>query len=128
MSSFIVYLVLMLDGLVGFLIWLSIFSSIVLIFMSVCIVAIQLDPHAGSGDKNYCIFFKKHIFKIFLLTLFINIITIATPTTKQMCAIYLIPKIVNSERVQNLGDKSLTVIENKFSEWLNETIKNKEEE
>ena len=128
MSPFIVYLVLMLDGLVGVLIGLSIFSSIVLVFMSVCIVGIQLDSCSSDSDRNCCTFCKKHIIKIFFITLFINLITIAVPSTKQMCAIYLIPKIVKNERVQNLGDKSLAVIENKFEEWLNETIKNKEEE
>jgi len=128
MSPFIVYLVLMLDGLVGILTGLSIFSLIGFVFMCTCIINVSQNEYADDSDKNHCIFFKKHIIKIFFITLFFSLVTVATPTTKQMCSIYLIPKIVNNERVQNIGDKSLTVIENKFEEWLNETIKNKEEE
>ena len=128
MSPFIVYLVLMLDGLVGVLIGLSIVSYIVFLAGCFCIVCIETDSCSNETEEVWCAFCKKHIIKIFFTTLFLSIVTIATPSTKQMCSIYLIPKIVNNERVQNIGDKSLTVIKNKFEEWLNETIKNKEEE
>jgi MFS-type transporter involved in bile tolerance (Atg22 family) len=30
-----------------------------------------------------------------------------TPTTKQMAAIYIIPKLANNERIQEIGDKTL---------------------
>jgi len=93
-----------------------------------CIFVLSTDGCSGDCDRVAFTFCKKHIIKIFFTTLFLSIVTIATPSTKQMCSIYLIPQIVNNERVQNIGDKSLTVIENKFEEWLNETIKNKEEE
>lgn len=33
------------------------------------------------------------------------------PTTKQMAAIYVVPAIVNNERVQNIGNKTLDVSE-----------------
>lgn len=32
---------------------------------------------------------------------------IFTPTTKQMAAIYIIPKLANNERIQEIGDKTL---------------------
>ena len=33
------------------------------------------------------------------------------PTTKQMAAIYVVPAIVNNERVQNIGNKTLDISE-----------------
>ena len=50
------------------------------------------------------------IFKQYLLTstyifIPITILFILTPTTKEACAIYVVPKIVNNEKVQNIGQE-----------------------
>ena len=42
------------------------------------------------------------------------------PTTKEVCAIYLIPKVANSEKIKGIGGKGLDLMEAKLSEWIND--------
>lgn len=52
----------------------------------------------------------------FLTAIFMSVILMFTPTMKEMCAIKIIPAIVNNERVQTVGNEfySLAV------EWMRE--------
>ena len=43
--------------------------------------------------------------------IFFSAVTVFLPSTKQMAAIYVVPAIVNNERVQNIGNKTLDVSE-----------------
>ncbi len=51
-----------------------------------------------------------------------------TPSTKEMAAIYLLPKIVNNEKVQNIPDKALQLLNAKLDQWVKETLSKKKEE
>jgi len=42
---------------------------------------------------------------------FFSVVTVFLPSTKQMAAIYVIPAIVNNEKVQNIGSKTLDISE-----------------
>lgn len=48
---------------------------------------------------------------LFWFVLFFGSIIMFVPSTKQMEAIYVVPAIVNNERVQNIGNKTLDVSE-----------------
>lgn len=50
-----------------------------------------------------------------------------TPTTKQAAAIYLIPKVVNNESVQNISNNTLKLLEEYTSDLLRE-MKDKSEQ
>lgn len=41
------------------------------------------------------------------------------PTTKEMCAIKVIPALVNNEKIQGIGDKALTLA----NEWMDGLLK-----
>ena len=43
--------------------------------------------------------------------IFFSAVTVFLPSTKQMAAIYVVPAIVNNERVQNIGNKTLDISE-----------------
>lgn len=47
----------------------------------------------------------------FWFVLFFGSIMTFLPTTKQLAAIYVIPAIVNNEKVQNIGNKTLDISE-----------------
>lgn len=51
-----------------------------------------------------------------LLSAFLVVALVLTPTTKEMCAIKLIPKVVNSEGVQEIPEKLVGL----SNEWLEE--------
>lgn len=42
-----------------------------------------------------------------IVELMLTLGAVFTPTTKQMAAIYIIPKLANNERIQEIGDKTL---------------------
>lgn len=43
--------------------------------------------------------------------IFFGAVKVFLPSTKQMAAIYVVPAIVNNERVQNIGSKTLDISE-----------------
>lgn len=57
------------------------------------------------------------------------LIAIFTPNSKTLAAMILIPKIIENERVIDIGDKTATVLEKKLDSWLEEiTEKNNKSE
>ena len=46
------------------------------------------------------------------------LLVIAVPTQKEAAAIYLVPKIVNNEQVQDIAGKSLDILTLKLNEWV----------
>jgi hypothetical protein len=40
------------------------------------------------------------------------------PTTEEMAAIYLLPKIANNEQVQQVPDKAMQLLNGKLDEWI----------
>ena len=87
-----------------------------LIFLSVaisifCLSVIFNDFWTDHAKKNA----TKGIVCSFFVFLFAMSGIVFTPTTKEMCAIKVIPAIANNEKVQGIGDKVLTLT----NEWLN---------
>ena len=76
------------------------------------------DSHTIRGGK------KVGWLLAFVGALFMFIV-LAVPTQKEAAAIWLIPKIANNERIQNVADKSLSILEIKATEYLNELSKEK---
>lgn len=67
-----------------------------------------------KGEEYFECEYKK--FKVgrnilFWFVLFFGSIVMFLPSTKQMAAIYVVPAIVNNERVQNIGRKTLDISE-----------------
>ncbi len=57
----------------------------------------------GDAEDFHPVWFPFFCFVELLLILG----AVFTPTTKQMAAIYIIPKLANNERIQEIGDKTL---------------------
>ena len=76
-----------------------------------------------SGDEEFASRLRKY-FKPFAITAVIGIMTqLFVPTTKEAAAMLVIPKIANSESVQQLGDGIVDLA----NQWLKELAPNKEE-
>lgn len=56
------------------------------------------------------------------------ILAILTPNLKEAAAIYLIPKIVNNENVQELPNDATKLLRLKLDEWINDPTKTTEKE
>ena len=61
-------------------------------------------------------------FGVSILGLIIAFSSIFVPTTKEMCAIKVIPTIVNNEQVQEMPDKIMDLA----NEWITELSPNKD--
>lgn len=69
--------------------------------------------------------FSKFIWFACVISLISSLlIALLVPTTKEMAAIIVIPKLANSETVKELGDGVVTLAK----EWIEELKPNKEEE
>lgn len=55
----------------------------------------------------------------------IVVVTVATfmPNSKTLAAMIVVPAIVENQRIQNLGDNGLKLIEVKIKAWLGEQMK-----
>lgn len=64
---------------------------------------------------------------LFWFILFFGSIIMFVPSTKQMAAIYIVPAIVNNEKVQNIGNKTLD-ISNQLLDLTKEYLEGKAKE
>ncbi len=100
MSHWLVYWVLMLDG-VNKILGISITMFFVMIIIAGICAMIGNCDHVPSLIK-----FSKALLKIFVPLIFLFLILFALiPTTKQMAAIYLIPQIASNKDIKQLPPK-----------------------
>ena len=92
-----IYWITRLDGIKTFLAVVCVFSVVSLIIFIISSVLT-----ATNKDDTYRIQVKglKISLFIFLITALSEIFT---PCTKQACAMYVIPKIINNEKIQEVG-------------------------
>lgn len=76
----------------------------------------------GMTQKDVPKFFRVLYFSMFAITPLCFIGQALTPTTKEMCAIIVVPKIVNNEEIQGLGSDIVELAR----DWMQE-LKPKEE-
>ena len=92
-----------------FLVMLALFAGVGLVS-----ALIVFDNSCTREERD----FAKRLFNFFAIPILLVAILglVFVPTTKEMCAIKVIPAITQNEKVQNLGDKTLSLAE----AWLEE--------
>ena len=84
-----------------------------------------------GGNKESTIYrhywFKKYCYRKLLIgtLLFSTILWIILPSTKEMFALYSIPEITNNERIKQIPNKALIVLDKKLDEWINKKEEDK---
>lgn len=76
-----------------------------------------------EGDRKTMTFMMKICLGVFVSCVPIFILT---PDSKTIAAMVVVPAIVENQRVQNLGDNSMKLIEEKMKAWLDEQMKKAE--
>ena len=105
-----------LDNIIGFFIGLLIISAVWTVVHGVRWMGPSLDSDSDMASDKMCAW---GIVAIIL----ISVIMTFTPSTKQMAAIMIVPKITNSEKVQTIGNKVYDLA----VEWMEELKPNKKE-
>ena len=123
MSHWEIYLLTRLTPINVLLTFIATISTIVL----GTIIAVWIEDNDETYDEYKVI--KHMISKKFILlgmasTLLLWVSVALLPTTKQAAAIYLIPKIVNNERICNMADNELKIVESETHQYLKEIAPN----
>lgn len=86
--------------------------------IGVSIVFFLMKSGRDDDEAALCAKWNKRLVVVFLLC---GMIYLFVPTGKELAAIYLIPKIVNNEQVQQVPDNALKLLNLKMEEWIEET-------
>lgn len=111
MSHLSMYLFTRLDAL-NCLFFIASASSTIIFFISfiVCIA------------EDAMVKYKKSFIIAIPFLLFFIAGVVFIPTQKEAAAIFLVPKIVNNERILNVDDGSFSLVELKLKEWTFDLI------
>lgn len=119
--SFLIYLVGIVDGLWQTCAWIGALFSGALLILNVTMFFVE-EKDKGK-DSDWVSITKTRKFLTYLSVILVSI-AIFTPNSKTLAAMYLIPAIMESEKMQKidgLTDKLLEVLEIKLDESLEDS-------
>ena len=61
--------------------------------------------------------------KFYIVTIITGIFAMAVPTTEEAAVIWLLPKVINNEQVQQVPEKALKLLNQKMDKWLEDNLK-----
>lgn len=100
------YWLLKLDN-IGTMFSIIVGASIVVVFISAFLYCMS----KGAEDEATAKISVKMLILSLICSVIFLILNTFLPSTRQMAAIYVVPAIVNNERVQNIGSKTLDISE-----------------
>ena len=103
--------------------FVAFFFGIGVIIGTVLFVMSIFEGEDFSGDKSWRRFVCLYCMCIFVFILSL-VAAVLTPTTKEMAAIYIIPKVANNEQLQGLGQDLVDLAKT----WVAELMPKKESE
>lgn len=96
----------------------AIIGTIITIVSAICLIVAlvnKAESYTDDDDKTVKKWFLIGIKTAFISSLFWGV-AVFVPSTKEMAAILILPKIVNNEKVQKIPDQMLTLA----NEWMQE--------
>jgi len=123
-SSWTIYGLIVL-GNFGFLVGLT---AVLLTFGLIIVSGYYImETTSDYSNKDDLKIIKPIMKKLVAAVVVLWLLTALWPSTKEMAAIYLIPKIANNEHVQKIPDKALTVLNKYLDEWIKDQVFDKKE-
>lgn len=116
MTALEVYLIGILDNIHGVL-GFSIFASVAVI--GAVGIAVLVNCHDSSDIPNG---FWKHAKRAMLILMFLVAGKTLLPDTKLLAAMYIIPAVVNNEKVATMGTSLLETLTTLTNKWMKEVI------
>lgn len=116
--TFLIYLVGMVDNVIGVLIS---FSLLIVIYLGIVTVGGLTDGYDANELKEY---FKKYSTKkMIIILLILMCLIIFIPNSKTISAMYLIPKIAENKEVKEIPEKALKLLNGKLDKWISNITK-----
>jgi hypothetical protein len=130
MSTFALYFILILDNIRNMFILLLVLGCIGLVVYT---IAYYVNFYQSKEDNDKTcealLVPVTRSLKIFVSVCIVSTLVLSfLPSTKQMAVIYLVPKIVNNEQVQNIAGTSLKILEGYTQKYLDELAGKAEKE
>lgn len=121
-NSWMIYGIIVL-GNIGIL--LSLFGCFLIILGIIIIMLWFMEKNSYKGDEENAAYWQSKFKPLVIVTIIVWLLAALCPSTKEMAAIYLIPKIANNQHIQNIPDKALTALGGKLDEWINDQTKDR---
>lgn len=121
--SFLIYLLSVVDNLLD--------ASNILIALSIVAIVVSMGLTCGGkvNEEEWAIDGAKRIRRISIPVLIVAfLVAVFVPSSKTLAAMYLVPKIVNNEKVQDITGKAANVFELKLDEWIKDLSEEKGKE
>jgi hypothetical protein len=113
-----VYFLVKLTAISQALIGLAVVTAALTLCFTI-IYAVKWDVEGKEAVKGWLPKMKKFV----IATLVFGFIAVAVPNTKEAAVIWLLPKIVNNEQVQEVPNKALKLLNKRMDEWLEENLR-----
>lgn len=110
MSAWTLYWITRLNPIHDWLFVVALLGGVILLIVSV-VACIEF------FEEDFWPIAKKTLFRLWIAWGILTCLSWFIPSTKEAAAIYVIPKIVNNERVNNLADGTMGVLEKYVKEW-----------
>jgi hypothetical protein len=121
--QFAIYLVGIVDGVLDFSIGVLIISAIIAPFTTAAVVAFTCDGH--ESDIRAAKLVKPWRNLAIVALILSSLITIFSPRSGTLAAMYMVPKIVENKQLTAVPDKVLKVMNAKLDSWLEDITKTK---
>jgi len=108
MTSGMIYWLTRLDGIVTF-------AAVVMALFTLAAIILGIIGGIENSENT-----KKAAKKCGIIAVITAIIGTFVPTSKEMAAIYLIPKIVNNEQVKDVPSKGMEILNLKLDGWIDD--------
>lgn len=121
------YWILILDKILFLAEGFCVFTAFISLIYLGCFIAYAVHCINVNYNNEQFIFPRScHIIGIICICVFMVTVVVSTllPTTKQMVLIKVLPRIIDNEQVQNIGQTGLDLVEQSL-EYLKEIIKSK---
>ena len=109
------YLLMKLDSLIELFIAMTIVFSI--------LGVIFLAANAEELNDRKAKAFLRRAMSSFILAILMFVTALLIPSTKQAATIWLLPKVVNNEHVQNISHDTLKLVESEIHKLLEKSVK-----
>jgi hypothetical protein len=116
----LVYLISIVDNMIGLFIGMAVASGIAIV-VGFIFKAISIDCRHTSIDEDQLATKAIKIGTIFF-SIFLPL-SIFSPSSKVVAAMYLLPKVVENDKVRKMPDKVLKLFDAKLDQWVAETLK-----
>ena len=116
--AFTIYLISILNSIIG----LSIGIAVATPFTALIIFAIHDINNQKISNE-----WKSRMYKLAWVFITSLLIIIFTPSSQTAAAMYLVPKVVNNEDVQAIGENGLKALRELSGQWAEELVNKKKE-